>query len=167
MAMATTPKATGKAVARTKVTTKTKAAPAEGGFDTQERAAMQARARELKAQARAGRQRADGEAEVQAVIAQMPESERDMATRLHALVLKAAPMLVPRTWYGMPAYAKDGKVLCFFQGASKFGSRYATLGFTDQAALDDGPMWPTAYALTHLDKAVEQRVLALVRQAAG
>ena len=129
---------------------------------------MKERADELRSERRGGRGRkADGESEVLAKIAEMAQPDRAMAERLHALVKEAAPDLVPRTWYGMPAYAKDGKVVCFFQGAQKFKSRYATLGFNDAANLDDGPMWPTAFALEELTPAVEARIRALVKQAAG
>ena len=129
------------------------------GFTPEERAAMKERARELK------RGSADGEADVLAKIAEMPQPDRGMAERLHQIVKSAAPELVPRTWYGMPAYAKDGKVVCFFQGASKFKARYATIGFSDTANLDDGAMWPTSYALTKLTAADEKRIAALVKQA--
>ena len=132
------------------------------GFTAEERAAMKERARELKAP-RAGK--ADGEADVLAKIAEMPDSDRAMAERLHAIVKAAAPALSPRTWYGMPAYAKDDKVVCFFQSAAKFKSRYATLGFSDRANLDDGAMWPTAFALKQLTAAEEARIVALVKKA--
>jgi uncharacterized protein YdhG (YjbR/CyaY superfamily) len=127
------------------------------GFTAEERAAMKERARELKS--------AGAESEVLAKIAELPEPDRSLAERIHALVKAAAPDLAPRTWYGMPAYAKDGKVVCFFQSALKFKTRYATLGFSDQANLDDGAMWPTSYALTKLTKADEKRITALVKQA--
>jgi len=130
-------------------------------FTPEERAAMRERAKELKA---AGR-KADGEREVRAKIAEMPEPDRAMAERLHAIVTSAAPELVPRTWYGMPAYAKDGSVVCFFQSAQKFKSRYATLGFSDKANLDDGSMWPTSFALKKLTAADEKRIRALLKQA--
>lgn len=140
-----------------------------GGFTEEELAAMKERARELKAEARGGARSkgAAGENDVLAKIAEMPEPERTMAMRLHALVKAAAPGLAPKTWYGMPAYAKDGKVLCFFQSAHKFGSRYATFGFSDEAKLDDGAMWPASFALTSLTPAVEARITALVKQAVG
>jgi uncharacterized protein YdhG (YjbR/CyaY superfamily) len=109
--------------------------------------------------------KADGESDVLAKIAEMQERDRAMAERLHALIKASAPSLSPRTWYGMPAYAKDGKVVCFFQSAQKFKTRYATLGFSDKASLDDGAMWPTAFALTELTAAVEARIAALVKQA--
>ena len=138
------------------------------GFTDEERSAMRERAQELKAQARRGQRAsnaAEGERDVLAKIAAMAEPDRSMATRLHAIVAATAPALAPRTWYGMPAYAKDGKVVCFFQDARKFKTRYATLGFSDQAHLDDGAMWPTAFALTELTPAVEARIVALVKQA--
>ncbi|MFD4263057.1 iron chaperone [Streptomyces sp. NPDC058534] len=140
--------------------------PAAGkGFTAEERAAMKERAAELKS-ARRG-PKADPESEVLAKIGQMPEADRVLAARVHEIVRSTAPQLAPRLWYGMPAYAKDGKVLCFFQSAQKFKSRYATLGFSDVAALDDGAVWPTAFALTRMSAAVDQRIGALVRQAAG
>ena len=130
----------------------------------EERAAMKERVRELNAGARG---KDDGERDVLAKIAEMAEPDRTMAQRLHAIVKEAAPHLVPRTWYGMPGYSLDGNVLCFFQAASKFKARYATFGFNDKAQLDDGPMWPTSFALTELTPAVEQNIAALVRRAAG
>jgi hypothetical protein len=136
---------------------------ASKAFTDEERAAMKERAQEQKA-ARGG-SKADGESDVLAKIAEMPEADRVMAERLHALIRASAPELSPRTWYGMPAYAKDGKVVCFFQSAQKFKSRYATLGFSDKANLDDGAMWPTAFALTKLTAADEKRIGALVKQA--
>jgi uncharacterized protein YdhG (YjbR/CyaY superfamily) len=135
------------------------------GFTDQERAAMKQRAQELKAEARANRKKADGESDVLLKIAEMPEPDRTMAERLHALIKASAPALSPKTWYGMPAYAKDGKVVCFFQGAQKFKSRYATLGFSDEANLDDGAMWPTSFALKELTAATEARISALVKKA--
>ena len=139
------------------------------GFTDEERVAMKERARELKAEARRGTRpdRADGESEVLAKIAEMAEPDRAMANRLHAIIRKSAPALSPRTWYGMPAYAKDGKVVCFFQSAQKFKSRYATLGFSDQANLDEGAMWPTSFALKELTVAEEARITALVKKAVG
>lgn len=129
---------------------------------------MREYAQELKAASRPGRKAADGEAELLAKVAAMPEPDRAMAMRIHAIVRANAPALVPRTWYGMPAYANaEGKVVCFFQGTSKFKTRYATLGFSDQARLDDGTMWPSAYALKRLDAATEGRIAALVAQAAA
>ena len=141
----------------------TKASPR---FTEDERNAMKERSRELKAASRRGGQ-ADGEQDVLEKIAEMPEPDRTMAERIHALVKASAPDLSPKTWYGMPAYARDGKVVCFFQSAQKFKSRYATLGFSDSANLDDGAMWPTAFALTELTAADEARIAALVQQAAS
>ena len=138
------------------------AGDASKGFTGEEKAAMKERAREVNA-ARAGK--ADGESDVLAKIAEMPEPDRVMAERLHALVEKSAPDLAPRTWYGMPAYAKGGNVVCFFQSAQKFKSRYATLGFSDKANLDEGAMWPTSFALTELTAAEEKRIGALVKRA--
>src|SRR5919109_1554245 len=132
---------------------------ASKGFTDEERAAMRERARELKGP-RPGK--ADGESDVLAKIAEMPEPDRAMAERLHALITASAPALSPRTWYGMPAYAKDGAVVCFFQSAHKFKSRYATLGFSDKANLDEGAMWPTTFALKTLGKAEEKKISALV-----
>jgi uncharacterized protein YdhG (YjbR/CyaY superfamily) len=131
----------------------------------EERAAMKARAQELKAEARANKDKAAGESALLAAIAAMPEPDRAMAERLHALIKATAPDLTPKTWYGMPAYAKDGKVVCFFQSADKFKARYATLGFNDDANLDDGTMWPTAFALKALTAADEARIGALVKKA--
>ena len=144
--------------------TSTKSAKkSSSGFTPEERAAMKERAREVKASARSGK--ADGESDVLAKIAEMQEPDRGMAERLHALIRAAAPDLAPRTWYGMPAYARNGKVVCFFQSAQKFKSRYATLGFSDEANLDDGAMWPTSFALKELTAAAEERIGALVKQA--
>ena len=126
---------------------------------------MKERAKEQKAEARANKNRAEGESDVLAKIAEMPEPDRAMAMRLHAIVKASAPGLAPRLWYGMPAYAKDDKVVCFFQNAQKFKTRYATLGFSDKANLDEGAMWPTAFALTELTAAVEAKIGALVRRA--
>ena len=133
----------------------------------EERAAMQEGARERTAAYRrgSGDERAAGEAEIRAKIAEMPDHDRDMAERIHALVTTSAPSLVPRTWYGMPAYAKDGKVVCFFQSADKFKARYATFGFSDSANLDEGAMWPTSFALKELTAADEARIGALVKKA--
>src|SRR5262245_20378431 len=141
----------------------TKRTAASGGFTAEERAAMKERARELKAE----KNKADWESEVRAKIAEMPDSDRKMAERLHALVKKSAPILTPKTWYGMPAYAKDGKVLCFFQSAAKFDARYATFGFSDEANLDQGAMWPTSFALKKLTAADEKRIAALIKKAAS
>src|SRR6516225_1690648 len=137
------------------------------GFTDEERAAMRERAHELKAAARRGRRadKADGESEVLAKIAEMPEPDRTMAERLHAIIKAIAPALSPRTWYGMPAYAKGGNVVCFFQSAQKFKTRYATFGFSDKASLDEGGMWPTAFALKELTAAEEARIGALVKKA--
>ena len=134
-------------------------------FTTDERAAMKERAKELKAETRADKDRAAGESDVLAKIAEMPELERVMATRLHALIKASAPVLSPKTWYGMPAYARDGKVVCFFQSAQKFNTRYATLGFSDEANLDEGAMWPSAFAVKELNPADEARIGALVKKA--
>ncbi|MGH2654509.1 MAG: iron chaperone [Actinomycetota bacterium] len=139
------------------------------GFTDEERAAMKQRAQELKAEARRGprakKDKAGGESDVLAKIAEMPEPDRAMAKRLHAIIKASAPALSPKTWYGMPAYAKDGKVVCFFQSAHKFKSRYATFGFNDTANLDEGAMWPTSFALTKLTAAEEAKISALVKSA--
>jgi len=137
------------------------------GFTDEERAAMREHARELKAAASRGpsASRADGESDVLAKIAEMPERDRAMAARLHAIIKASAPALSPKTWYGMPAYAKDGDVVCFFQSAQKFKSRYATLGFSDKANLDAGAMWPTSFALKELTAAEEARIRELVKNA--
>ena len=139
------------------------------GFTAEERAAMKERAKELKAAARRGSRadKADGEGDVLAKIAEMPQPDRAMAERLHAIIKASAPGLSSRTWYGMPAYAKDGNVVCFFQDANKFKARYATLGFSDKANLDEGAMWPTSFALTDLTAAGEARIAALVKKAAS
>jgi uncharacterized protein YdhG (YjbR/CyaY superfamily) len=131
------------------------------GFTAEERAAMKERAKELKAEA----QKADGERDVLAKIAEMQEPDRAMAERLHEIVKASAPDLSPKTWYGMPAYAKDGKVVCFFQSAQKFNSRYATFSFSDEANLDEGAMWPTSFALKELTAAEEAKISALVKRA--
>jgi uncharacterized protein YdhG (YjbR/CyaY superfamily) len=137
------------------------------GLTDEERGAMKERTRELKAEARRGRGagKAEGEREVLAKIAEMPEPDRAMAERLHAIITASAPALSPKTWYGMPAYAKDGKIVCFFQSAAKFKSRYATFGFDVAANLDEGAMWPVAFALTELTAADEARIAALVKKA--
>ena len=132
------------------------------GFSAEERAAMKERARELKAE----KNKADGESDLLAKIAEMPKADRVMAERLHAIVKDTAPELTPKTWYGMPAYARDGKVVCFFQSAAKFKARYATFGFNDTAKLDDGAMWPTSFALQELGDAEEKKIRALVKKAA-
>jgi uncharacterized protein YdhG (YjbR/CyaY superfamily) len=135
------------------------------GFMDEERAAMKERAKELKAEARAKKDKAAGENAVLEKIAEMPEAERAMAERLHAIITASAPALSPKTWYGMPAYAKDSKVVCFFQSAQKFNTRYATLGFSDAANLDEGNLWPTAFALKELTAAVEAKIGVLVKKA--
>ena len=136
------------------------------GFTAEERAAMKERAKELKAEARASKSRAEGERAVLAKIAELPEPDRAMAERLHAIITEAAPSLSPKTWYGMPAYANnDGKVICYFTPASKFKERYATFGFNGDANLDDGTMWPTSFALTELSTADETKIRALVKKA--
>ena len=135
------------------------------GFTDEERAAMKARAQELKAEARANKNKADGETDVLATIAAMPEPDRGMAKRLHEIIKASAPELSPKTWYGMPAYARDGKVVCFFQSAQKFKTRYASFGFSDAANLDEGALWPTAFALKELTAAEEARIVALVKKA--
>ena len=137
------------------------------GFSADEKAAMRERAKELKAESRSKADRADGERDVLAKIAEMPPADRDMAERLHKLISTKAPQLMPRTWYGMPAYYKDGKVMCFFKAAAKFESRYATFGFEESARLDDGAMWPTSYALTELTAADEKKIGELVEKAAS
>ena len=135
------------------------------GFTDEERAAMRERAKEQKAEARANKNRAEGESDVLAKIAEMQEPDRAMAERLHEIVKASAPALSPKTWYGMPAYAKDGKIVCFFQSAQKFNARYATLGFSDEANLDEGAMWPTSFALKELTAAEEAKIGALVKRA--
>jgi uncharacterized protein YdhG (YjbR/CyaY superfamily) len=153
-------KSSTKKAAKTSATSTT----AIKGFTDEERAAMKEHAKELKA-ARAGKE--DGESAVLAEIAAMPEPDRALANRLHAIVKASAPALSPKTWYGMPAYAKDGKVVCFFQSAAKFKTRYATFGFQHEANLDDGAMWPVAFALKELTAAEETRIAALVKKAVG
>ena len=149
-------KSTQKTAKRTTATGKT-----SKGFTAEERAAMKERAQELKA----ATDRASGESQLLAKIAEMPEPDRAMAKRLHAVITASAPDLWPKTWYGMPAYAKDGKVVCFFQSAQKFKSRYATFGFSDEAKLDEGSLWPTAFALKKLTPAEETKIAALVKKA--
>lgn len=141
------------------------AAKSAAGFTAEERAAMKERAKELKAEARANKDKAAGERDLLAKIAEMSEPDRTMAERIHAIVKASAPELSPRTWYGMPAYARDGKVICYFTPAQKFNSRYATFGFNDDAKLDDGTMWPTSFALTELTADSEARIGVLVKQA--
>jgi uncharacterized protein YdhG (YjbR/CyaY superfamily) len=135
------------------------------GFTDEEKAAMKARAQELKAEARANGDKAEGERAVLEAIASMPEPDRAMAKRLHAIIKANAPALSPKTWYGMPAYAKDGKVVCFFQSAQKFKARYATFGFNDSANLDEGALWPVAFALKDLTSSEETKIIALVKKA--
>jgi uncharacterized protein YdhG (YjbR/CyaY superfamily) len=156
----------GKSTTKKTAQKSAKSATAKGkmskGFTDEERAAMKERARELKAEA----EKADGESALLAKIAEMPEPDRSMAKRLHALIKAGAPALSPKTWYGMPAYAnKDGKVVCFFQAAQKFNARYATFGFSDTANLDEGAMWPTSFALKELTAAEEAKIAALVKKA--
>jgi uncharacterized protein YdhG (YjbR/CyaY superfamily) len=150
-------------MAATQKPAKKAAAKPSKGFTAEERAAMKERVKELKATG----EREDGERDVLAKIAEMPDSDRIMGEQIHAIVKSTAPDLVPRTWYGMPAYAKDGTVLCYFRSAQKFKTRYATLGFSDRADLDEGNMWPTDYALKKLTKADEARIAALVKKAVG
>ncbi len=135
------------------------------GFTAEEKAAMKERAKELKAEERANKKREEGEKDLLAKIAEMPEAERAMAQRIHEIVTENAPELWPKTWYGMPAYARDGKIVCFFQSAAKFDTRYATLGFNDTANLDDGNMWPISFALKTLTAAEEEKIAELVRKA--
>jgi hypothetical protein len=157
-----------KATQKTGKSTRTIATTSKG-FTEEERAAMKEHAQELKAEARRGsrakKDNANGESDVLSKIAAMPEADRAMATRLHAIIKASAPTLSSKTWYGMPAYAKDGSVVCFFQSGQKFKTRYATLGFSDKANLDEGAMWPTAFALTQLTPADEARIGALVKKA--
>lgn len=138
---------------------------ANEGFTAEERAAMRERARELKAASRSQAAKADGESDLLAKIAEMPAPDRALAERLHARIKASAPDLSPKTWYGMPAYARDGKIVCFFKSADKFKSRYATFGFEESANLDDGAMWPTSFALTELTAADEKKIAALVKKA--
>ena len=135
------------------------------GFTAEEKAAMKERAKELKAEARANKKKEEGEKDLLEKVAEMPEPDQSMARRIHELVTENAPDLWPKTWYGMPAYAKDGKVVCFFQSAAKFGARYATFGFNDTANLDEGAMWPTSFALKELTAAAEAKIAALVKKA--
>lgn len=137
------------------------------GFTSEERAAMRERAKELKAAERGEKDKAEGESAVLAKIAEMQEPDRAIAGRLHEIIKASAPALSPKLWYGMPAYARDGKVVCFYQSAEKFKTRYSTFGFSDEAYLDDGALWPTSYALTELSPSVEERIAALVKKAAG
>jgi uncharacterized protein YdhG (YjbR/CyaY superfamily) len=157
-----TPKSADKSAKKT-----TAASGASQGFTAEEREAMRARTQELKAEARASKDRAEGESTALAAIAAMKEPDRTLAKRVHAIVTTTAPSLAPRTWYGMPAYALDDKVVCFFQSAQKFKTRYATFGFSAPAKLDDGVMWPVAFALTELNTAAEARIASLVKKAVG
>ena len=138
---------------------------ASKGFTDEEKSAMRNRAQELKAEARASKNKAEGENAALAAIAALPASDRALAERLHALIPASAPVLEPKTWYGMPAYAKDGQIVCHFQSAEKFKTRYPTLGFSDKAILDDGAMWPVAFALAEWTEAVEAKIAALVKKA--
>ena len=151
------------------MTSTQKTAPKAEGFTAEEKAAMKARAQELKAEAKASKNREEGEKAVLAAVAQMKDpTDRSMAKRIHVIVTNAAPELMPKTWYGMPAYAdKDGKVICFFQAASKFGVRYATFGFQPDAKLDEGNMWAASFALIKLTAAEEAKIIALVKKAIG
>jgi uncharacterized protein YdhG (YjbR/CyaY superfamily) len=151
----------------TKKATPKKAASgkASAGFTAEEKAAMRERARELKAEARAGRDRAAGEKDLLAKLAELPKADRALGQKIHEIVTKTAPELAPRTWYGMPAYARDGKVVCYFTPASKFKERYSTFGFNASANLDDGRMWPTSFAVTTLTATEERRIAALVKKA--
>jgi uncharacterized protein YdhG (YjbR/CyaY superfamily) len=161
--MTDTPKSTRKSIKQAAKST-TATTKASEKFSDVERAAMKERAQELKASGRRGA-KADGETDVLAKIAEMPEPDRGMAERIHAVIKANAPGLAPKLWYGMPAYAKDGKVVCFFQSAQKFKSRYATLGFSDEANLDEGARWPTSFALSELTAAAEAKIGALVKKA--
>jgi uncharacterized protein YdhG (YjbR/CyaY superfamily) len=156
--------ATTKATKATKAANRTETSTS-AGFSADEKAAMRERAREAKAEARRGEDRAAGEADLLAKIAAMPEADRVMAERIHAIVTAAAPDLDPKTWYGMPAYARDGKLICFFKAADKFKSRFATFGFEEDAHLDDGTMWATSWAITKLTAADEARISELVKKA--
>ena len=151
-------------MAATKTSTK-RNATTDKRFTEDEMAAMRERAREVKAESRSRNARADGERDLLAKIAEMPPSDRSMAEQIHAIVTANAPDLAPKTWYGMPAYARNGKVVCFFKAAAKFDSRYATFGFEEEARVDDGEMWPTSWALTELTPAGEAAIAALVRKA--
>jgi uncharacterized protein YdhG (YjbR/CyaY superfamily) len=142
-----------------------KPAKASTGFSDEEKAAMRKRAQEVKAEERANKSREDGESTALAAIAAMQPSDRALGERLHALITASAPALAPKTWYGMPAYARDGQVVCFFQSAEKFKTRYALLGFSDQAHLDDGGLWPVQFALSEWSEAVEAQITALVKKA--
>jgi hypothetical protein len=156
--MTATPKSTKHATA---------SARASKVFSDDERAAMKNRAQEFKSEARANKDKEEGESAVRSAIAELREPDRDLAERLDAIIRASAPALSPKTWYGMPAYAREGKIVCFFQSSQKFKTRYATLGFNEDANLDEGSMWPVAYALTELTAADEARIRALVKKAAG
>jgi hypothetical protein len=156
--MTATPKSTKSATASAK---------ASKVFSEDERAAMKNRAQELKSEARANKDKEEGESAVRSAIAELREPDRALAERLDAIIRASAPALSPKTWYGMPAYAREGKIVCFFQSSQKFKTRYATLGFNEDANLDEGSMWPVAYALTELTAADEARIRALVKKAAG
>jgi uncharacterized protein YdhG (YjbR/CyaY superfamily) len=158
-------KKTTKKATKTSATKTTAAGKVSQGFTAEERAAAKERAKELRAEARRGADRAAGEKDVLDKIAEMKGSDRAMAQRIHAIVTDSAPVLSPKTWYGMPAYAKDGKIVCFFQPAAKFKSRYATFGFNDDANIDEGSMWATSWALTKLTDADEKKIAALVKKA--
>jgi len=157
--VATSPDDEEDAVSDTKMSTK------RTTFSDEEKSAMKERAKELKAEARANKDKAAGESDVRAKIAEMPKADQVLAERIHAIVKENAPDLAPRTWYGMPAYARDGKIVCFFTSADKFKSRYATFGFNEDANLDDGNMWPTSFALTKLTAADEAKIAKLVKKA--
>lgn len=156
-----------KAAAKKSTRTSTKSGTTSGRFSAEERAAMKARAAELKAEERAGKNRAAGERAVLETIDAMSEPDRSMAKRIHAIVTASAPDLWPKTWYGFPAYARDGKVVCFYKAKEKFDSRYATFGFEEAANLDEGTMWVTSFALTKLTPADEKKLTALVKKAAS
>jgi uncharacterized protein YdhG (YjbR/CyaY superfamily) len=161
-------KTTKKTTTKKSAAKKSAGATKSSGWSDVEKAAMKDHARELKAEARRGRNREAGERDLLAAIAEMKDPDRGMAQRIHAIVAEAAPMLAPKTWYGMPAWANaEGKVVCFFQAAAKFKARYATFGFSDSAAVDDGDMWPTSFALTKLTPAGEKQIAALLRRAAS
>ena len=154
-----------KKTAKKATTSTAKRTGATGGFTAEERAAMKARAQEVKAEERANKNRAEGERAAREAIAALEQPDRTLAERIHAIVQASAPDLWPKTWYGMPAYAKDGKVVCFFQPAEKFKARYATFGFSDEANIDDGAMFPTSFAVKELDAAGEKKIAALVKEA--
>jgi uncharacterized protein YdhG (YjbR/CyaY superfamily) len=161
----TTQKSAKSTTATRKTASRTATKKKSSGFTAEERAAMKERAKELKAEARGKKAKEDGERDLLAKIAEMPKADRAMAKRIHAIVTATAPELWPRTWYGMPAYAKDGKVVCYLTPAAKFKERYATLGFNEKANLDEGNMWPTSFALKTLTAAEEKRIRALVKKA--